>query len=139
MSSCHMSTEIQIPNPNVDIIAYQPISCLEKQIFNKIKKIFCKRQSITQENRFDFLKRRQKTPANAQSQRGLKSNDCNIPAGGRYNNKLEMLHFSLNLYFIDIAYNIVYMQHIKLYINFRYIIFIFYIQSIQLLFQFLFY
>ena len=30
MSSCHMSTEIQIPNPNVDIIAYQPISGLEK-------------------------------------------------------------------------------------------------------------
>ena len=37
MSSCHMSTEIQIPNPNVDIISYQPINGLEKLIFNKIK------------------------------------------------------------------------------------------------------
>ena len=40
------------------------------------------------ENRFDFLKPRQKTPANTQSQRGLKSNDYNIPAGGRYKNKV---------------------------------------------------
>ena len=30
MSSCHMSTQIQIPNPKADIISYQPISCLEK-------------------------------------------------------------------------------------------------------------
>ena len=38
MSSCHMSSEIQIANPNVDIMSYQPISGLEKQIFKKIKK-----------------------------------------------------------------------------------------------------
>ena len=29
-SSCHLSTQIQIPNLNVDIISYPPISCLEK-------------------------------------------------------------------------------------------------------------
>ena len=40
---------------------------------------------------FDFLKQRQKTPGNRQSQRGLKSTDYNIPAGGRYNK----VHFYL--------------------------------------------
>ena len=29
-SSCHMSTQIQIPNYKVDIIFYPPISCLQK-------------------------------------------------------------------------------------------------------------
>ena len=30
MSSCHMSTQIQIPNPKAEIIFYPPISCLQK-------------------------------------------------------------------------------------------------------------
>ena len=37
-SCCHMSTQIQIPNPKADIISYPPISSLQKLLFNKIKK-----------------------------------------------------------------------------------------------------
>ena len=38
MSCYHMSTQIQIPNSKVYIIFYPPISCLQNNFCNKIKK-----------------------------------------------------------------------------------------------------
>ena len=79
-------------------------SPVDKNTFlTKLKKIIYKPLSHTLETKFNFLNLHQIAPTNPQSQRGLKSNDCNIPAGGRYKKMIYILvykklcHFKITI------------------------------------------